>query len=358
MGSLWKLVNGDGSIRYRLGTLEFAMRVDKNIPKVVCYIGYRRRDGTVKIGGTAFFAECSGPESLVGLVVTGKHVIQEIKAEAPGEPVTLWMNHVDDGMKPVDTDPDRWLFHPSVSSVDAAVYKDPFPLDGWDHHVILKEGFVSDAFLQQFHVGVGDDLYFPGLFIWHMGRTRLSPIVRQGTIAGMPEDPIYSDWLGPMEAFLAEVRSIGGLSGSPVFIHKSPWRYPPELSEDDEASAAYFKYSSNTENPNPEAFVGLVHGHFDEKGKLVDTLTARAVNTGISVIVPAKQVYEVVYQDKILKNIAELEGSMAKKNAATPDATTADFAVSGVEDDLTKADFDDALLRATRLIPDESAPEG
>jgi hypothetical protein len=315
------------------------MRVDKRIPKTVCYIGYRRRDRTVKIGGTAFFADSGVTNAIVGgLVVTAKHVIEGIRAEVPGDPVTLWINHEHDGMTAVDTNPDRWIFHPTDPSVDAAVYEDPLPLEEWDHHVILKAAFASDDFLQRFHVGVGDELYFPGLFIWHTGRTRLSPIVRQGTIAGMPEDPIQSGF-GPMEAFLAEVRSIGGLSGSPVFIHKSPWRYPPEISDDDEASAAYFKYTSH-ENPNPESLIGLVHGHFDEKGKIVDTLTSLAVNTGISVIVPIRRVREVVYQDAILQKLSEGEGQVKKEDRATADTTTADFVVSDQVDDLTKADFD------------------
>ena len=43
------------------------------------------------------------------------------------------------------------------------------------------------------------------------------PIVRLGAIAAMPGEYIKTDW-GCLRAYLIEARSIGGLSGSPVFI--------------------------------------------------------------------------------------------------------------------------------------------
>ena len=54
------------------------------------------------------------------------------------------------------------------------------------------------------------------------GRDRNFPIVRTGHIAMMPDEKIpkvkIGDWEGNADAYLIESRSIGGWSGSPVFV--------------------------------------------------------------------------------------------------------------------------------------------
>jgi hypothetical protein len=50
------------------------------------------------------------------------------------------------------------------------------------------------------------------------GRHQNVPIVRVGNFASYPAEQIQTGF-GRMDAFLIEARSIGGLSGSPVFVH-------------------------------------------------------------------------------------------------------------------------------------------
>ena len=68
-------------------------------------------------------------------------------------------------------------------------------------------------------IGPGDELFAIGLFSLRVGTQRNIPIVRSGILAAMPYDsePFTKDG-HPYHAYLAEMRSIGGLSGSPVFI--------------------------------------------------------------------------------------------------------------------------------------------
>ncbi len=69
-------------------------------------------------------------------------------------------------------------------------------------------------------VGIGDEIYIVGLFRHHQGRGRNIPIVRSGIIAADPEELIYDDYANEWyNGYLVEVRSIGGLSGSPVFVN-------------------------------------------------------------------------------------------------------------------------------------------
>ena len=67
-----------------------------------------------------------------------------------------------------------------------------------------------------------------GRFINHEGRQRNMPAVRFGNIAMMPFEKIRHKEREE-ESFLVEVRSIGGYSGSPVFVFVPPFsiRYKP-----------------------------------------------------------------------------------------------------------------------------------
>src|SRR5208283_4282492 len=69
-------------------------------------------------------------------------------------------------------------------------------------------------------VEVGDEVFFPGLFVQSAGKVQLLPVVRFGNIARMPSERISvrSITRGEIEidAYLTECHSFGGFSGSPV----------------------------------------------------------------------------------------------------------------------------------------------
>jgi hypothetical protein len=51
-----------------------------------------------------------------------------------------------------------------------------------------------------------------------MGKTKMQPIVRSGSIAMLPDETIETTLKKPGHVYLAEVHSFGGNSGSPVFV--------------------------------------------------------------------------------------------------------------------------------------------
>jgi hypothetical protein len=100
-----------------------------------------------------------------------------------------------------------------------------------------------------------------------------------GAIALMPEEPVPTSF-GNVDAYLVEVRSIGGLSGSPVFV----WSAGPRIIGNERSGGGVF------------AMLGLVHGHWDipHDAASPDTgFESERLNVGIAVVVPAHRVLEV-----------------------------------------------------------------
>lgn len=91
-----------------------------------------------------------------------------------------------------------------------------------------------------------------------------------------------------IEAYLAEWRSWGGPSGSPVFVR-------PPLDSDD---ATAFALSPQT------GLLGLVHTHMNIDQELElsgETLAAGTIDVdyGVSVVVPAQRILDVLMMDEL-----------------------------------------------------------
>ena len=105
----------------------------------------------------------------------------------------------------------------------------------------------------------------------------------------MPEEPVGTA-LGLQEAYLVELLSIGGLSGSPVFTYLGGIRreFPigGEISVTARAGAIYL--------------LGLVHGHWNlGSGERLDVACdaldgGERVNMGIAIVVPITRLLEIL----------------------------------------------------------------
>jgi hypothetical protein len=100
----------------------------------------------------------------------------------------------------------------------------------------------------------------------------------------MPEEPIHTP-NGEMDAFLIESRSIGGLSGSPVFVSLGGVRG---------SQISQFKHF----------WLGLMHGHWERTAPELDLVgpNDERLNTGIAVVVPAYEILEVLNQDMLVES--------------------------------------------------------
>jgi hypothetical protein len=189
------------------------------------------------------------------------------------------MNGAKGGSFSVETAASLWLSHPIDPSVDVAI--PPYaPQSGLvEYKRFPYKSFVDAELIKTENVGVGDDLFLTGLFVNHFGQHRILPLVRVGNIALMPEEPIQTK-SGPKEGYLFEARSIGGLSGSPVFLHLSDTRITEREGVRRWRNLISFH------------LLGLVHGHWDVPDEKRDnasenTIQNERLNVGIAIVVPA-----------------------------------------------------------------------
>lgn len=240
-------------------------------------------DGTYRMAGSAFMLSAGREEAFL---VTARHVIDGIRSLGLDR-VWLRVNLKDDSSRWIKTDATEWIKHPSDSTVDVALLSLAFQQD-WDHMMLAGWGITEDK-LKSRGVAAGDAVFITGLFRHHQGARRNIPIARHGNLACLNEE-LISTRFGQMDAFLIEVRSIGGLSGSPVFLNLGPAK------------------SDAGEDYNEIYLFGLIHGHFDMKSGTVDSIIEDFgpnagqihVNTGIAIVVPYPKIAEVLAHAKIV----------------------------------------------------------
>jgi hypothetical protein len=94
-----------------------------------------------------------------------------------------------------------------------------------------------------------------------------------------------------INAYLIEARSIGGLSGSPVFVHR-------------------------LEDGTPKfALLGLMEGHYGTKtAQSGDTASEESVNVGIGIVVPADDIEEIFGQPEIVELEQRLDDATLAQN--------------------------------------------
>jgi hypothetical protein len=106
----------------------------------------------------------------------------------------------------------------------------------------------------------------------------------------MAEEKISTRPFGDIDAYLVEARSIGGLSGSPVFLNLG--------------IARMIKNQLKFASGKPIFYLlGLIHGHYDIQTSVVDGasmedtedhLSPDRVNTAIAMVVPFHNIDAVI----------------------------------------------------------------
>lgn len=242
--------------------------------------------------------------------VTAAHVVKALT----GKKAAFIVNKKSGGVMVIEDISCCWYRHPSDPSVDVAII--PF---GWnsemDIKVIPTELFVPKKLLIGNRVGLGDEVYMPGLFTHAIAKTRNMPIVRYGTLAMLPDEPIQVE-SGFSEVYLIEARSIGGMSGSPVFVRPTTYFTPGD------------------ERPNPQVamqgvlnatiLLGLVHGHWDIRESDINDPHLRhdpnrGVNMGVGVVVPAHKILEVINHPELVEMRKQADLLRRWQSIPTPD---------------------------------------
>lgn len=178
---------------------------------------------------------------------------------------------------------------------DVAVIPVEIP-DGYDCKVIPYKMLATEKFVSENEVGIGDDVFFVGLFSGYSGQKHDRPIVRFGNISLMHEemplrlDP-HSEVTTPADAYLVESRSWGGHSGSPVFIYFPLTRKPGVI---------------NFGGEQAFALLGVTQGHFEFPKEVEFTGnwlgTGKVpLNTGIAAVIPAEKIIETLMEEQLME---------------------------------------------------------
>lgn len=296
------------------------MRIPDELRECVCFIQAAWADGSTGLG-TAFFIGVplgvSGPEEhWCTYAVTAKHVINDAK-RGPAETAFLVLNKREGGRGTRPTRGSDWLFH---ESADVAVLPigrvDPaFQASVWD----AAGSVATNEVVREKNIGAGDDVFISGLLVHHPGVTRNLPIVRLGAIAAMPEDPVGLS-TGADVVTLVEVHSIGGLSGSPVFVHLSYLRDMPK--------GILMGTGSTAGSGGISLLHGVMHGFYPVGKTDPDNVSGgdENLNTGIAVVVRIDRAFDLInrpdqaaMRDELKRRVEAANGTAIVPTSGDPE---------------------------------------
>lgn len=210
------------------------VRINTGILNCVCFLGVyatRNGQGEFEVAGTGFFVAVGdhlGKKNATYYLVTAKHVA--LAGIGKGG-LHARINRKDGTFQYV---PLRDLNAEWVMSDEADVAAMVFALQGarddhLDYTLIHQEEFATDEWLSATRIEPSDAIAVTGLFVPHKGEGQNQPIIRGGSIAAMPNpnEPLVAtsktlEIIAP--AYLLELHSSGGLSGSPVLVMTEPHR--------------------------------------------------------------------------------------------------------------------------------------
>jgi hypothetical protein len=206
-----------------------------------------------------------------------------------------------------------WWTHPSDETADVAVL--PFDMTpDLDIVSVRTTDFLTREAIIEKNIGIGDEVFVTGLFTFvpsaYAGVRRNMPIIRHGNIAMLPDEAIQTDY-GYAEVYLIEARSIGGMSGSPVFARQT--------------IAVKVKIADGSEvwmhGVGGMHLLGLTHGHWDIKESEMNEPHSthdrrRGVNMGVGIVVPASKIIETIDRPELIELRKEYEQEVLR--ARTP----------------------------------------
>lgn len=223
------VIRDSSGVESRIIHVEKVPRIDDRIAGSVFYLytSFEEAEAGKSDGGSGFFVRIDSiehPDECDLYAVTCKHVVQngarfiryQPKPERSLEPKTVLKK---------DT---KWRL--SEADDIAIAYLGRRVLSMMDVHSIPVFTLLTHTAIDYFDIGLGDDVYMVGRFLYHDGGfAAIRPSVRAGIISLMadPMDPILMNSKKGItqEAFLVEIRSIRGHSGSPVVWAYDPWNH-------------------------------------------------------------------------------------------------------------------------------------
>ena len=281
------------------------MQVSDIVLKCVGFVGKALIQGTsvieVEHCATGFFV--SVPSIIIRgnftYFVTAKHVVQGLKAED----VYVMANRRGGGTTiNFGIVQNHFWFHPADKTADVAVAMvaeaepdaDILPMS---ETMLLQKPFPKT-------IGIGSQVFMTGMFSLVSGNPLdrdsaqtipVEPILRTGNIAMIPKSQIQTNY-GYADVYLIEARSLGGLSGSPVFVRETV-QFPAKFPDGRDGLASAY---------GDVRLLGMMHGHWDIResdinNPTISTELRHGVNIGIGIVVPAEKILETINQPEFME---------------------------------------------------------
>jgi hypothetical protein len=231
-------------------------------------------------GGTGFVVEykASGAVAPKRLLVTNTHVAQ-------GRPRTVRLSDLSGNARLHNVQAIEWHSHPNGDDISVAVL--PAGLAASVAALEWSALAVTSPRMTELNMGVGDEVIMLGRFLSRETVQISQPLARFGNIAMMPGDPLRDGRGLDVEAFLVEMRSQSGFSGSPAFVYMGPGTY--------RGNGTMMPFYSET-----IGLMGIDTGHkaivapVQRRGEGAETDFVVPLNTGISMVAPAWRIAELL----------------------------------------------------------------
>ena len=254
-----------------------------DLKRTVVYIESECKHGEVFVNSKATGFLVGYPDSRLpnttffSYLVTNRHVAEcwdEDNRPMPIKSAVLQINSKDGtSSQRFALDTKAWHF-PSDDSVDLAATSVTLP-DTLDIKYISVADFATKDFLHANVIAEGSPIILAGCFVQLEGVHRFEPIVRQGILSMIPDEPVMTTARKLGTVYLGDVHIFGGNSGSPVMVTDGPL------------------------NMSGYHLLGVVSGYYyeteDFKLEIATIIQGKAqANSGVAMIVPADLVKDLL----------------------------------------------------------------
>jgi hypothetical protein len=310
-------------------------RISEDFVELVAYFyrsAHEAKEG-INIGGSGFLVgiatDVGPPGGCFLYAVTNRHVIE--KADV------IRLNTQAGGQHIERLPRSEWTCSPTD---DLAVHQISVPYELFAHSAFPHTGILSRERAAKINVGIGDNVFMVGRFINHEGKQQNAPLVRFGAISRMSSEPIsyiLEGKLHDQESIIADIRSIGGYSGSPVFLNEFPFVSRP----------------GSSEQPDKYWLVGVDWGHIKMWSPVCGlneepngSNTQVNINSGMAAIVPAWKLLDLLMSEKLVKHRKDVEDRI--RSAKTTLSAATDISAPPADDanPSHQEDFNQLLKRA------------
>jgi hypothetical protein len=263
-------------------------------------------------GASGFLLGLSVPGGHIVWAVTNRHVIKD-------GGWTIRLNTVEGSISTIDTIEENWFLS---EEDDLAIMPISLSKDIHKFKFIADEWLLLEEDVRAYDIGPGDPRFVVGRFVNHDGVQRNTPTARFGQIAQSPGELVEVGGYR-QESFLVEIRSIGGYSGSPVFVYLDERYYRDiPLGQDRHGNTI-----ARGAFPNGPWLLGVDwcmvptwENVCDDKGNELPNRWLVPANSGMMGVVPAWRLKALLDRDDVVAKRVEIMTIAAMRAQLRPSA--------------------------------------